>query len=205
MLAVTSATALAKASSLAFEGRAAPLILRTYCRAASCTSASVAGGSKLCRARMLRHILRSCPTGHGGSRPPAWLPGQELTQIRTIAPCSTSAPGSGSWRWMRLRPLAVWVAFSATASTPASRARSWASMAGTPTSSGTRTVRTLPVVGSVLDGADVGHVVLLLTGGAGRTGDRGTAWDPGPMSGATPAHGAVIPGPVGRTSPCREG
>ena len=35
---------------------AEPLSLRTYCSAASCTSASVAGGAKLCRGRMLRHM-----------------------------------------------------------------------------------------------------------------------------------------------------
>ena len=49
-------TARSKAARLAPDGREAPMILRTYCRAAAWTSSSVAGGSKLWRVRMLRHM-----------------------------------------------------------------------------------------------------------------------------------------------------
>jgi aminoglycoside 6'-N-acetyltransferase len=41
---------------LARDGLAVPLILRTYCSAADRISSSVAGGSKLCRVLMLRHM-----------------------------------------------------------------------------------------------------------------------------------------------------
>jgi hypothetical protein len=54
--AVTASTARSNAASLTFEGFAAPLILRTYCSAAAAISSSVAGGSKLCRVLMLRHM-----------------------------------------------------------------------------------------------------------------------------------------------------
>ena len=53
------------ASWLACEGRVAPLTLRTYCSAAAWTSSRVAGGSKLWRVRMLRHM----PPSYAG--PPA--------------------------------------------------------------------------------------------------------------------------------------
>jgi hypothetical protein len=53
---VTSATARANASSLAFEGLVVPESLRTNCRAEARTSSSVAGGSKLWSVRMLRHM-----------------------------------------------------------------------------------------------------------------------------------------------------
>jgi hypothetical protein len=52
----TACTARSKASAFAREGRVNPLTLRTYCRAAARTSSSVAGGSKLKRVRMLRHM-----------------------------------------------------------------------------------------------------------------------------------------------------
>ena len=42
-----SATARLNAYSLAFDGFVDPLILRTYCKAAACTSSPVAAGSKL--------------------------------------------------------------------------------------------------------------------------------------------------------------
>jgi len=45
-----------QAALLACDGADAPLTLRTYCSAAACTSVLVAGGSKLCRVRMLRHM-----------------------------------------------------------------------------------------------------------------------------------------------------
>ena len=51
-----SCTARSNASSLALEGFVAPLILRTYCRAAACTSSSFAAGSKLWRVWMFRHM-----------------------------------------------------------------------------------------------------------------------------------------------------
>ena len=54
--AAISPTARSNAFSLACDGRAEPLSLRTYCSAASCTSASGAGGAKLCSGRMLRHM-----------------------------------------------------------------------------------------------------------------------------------------------------
>jgi hypothetical protein len=55
---------------LAADGLAAPLILRTYCRAAPCTSSAVAGGSKLCRVRMFRHMPPWCqpPEAHFGAK-----------------------------------------------------------------------------------------------------------------------------------------
>ena len=52
----TSFTARWKAASLVFDGFDIPAIFRTYCRAASCTSAEVAGGSKLFKGLMFRHI-----------------------------------------------------------------------------------------------------------------------------------------------------
>src|SRR6187200_1068406 len=54
--AATASTASSNAAALACEGLVAPLILRTYCSAASWTSDSVAGGWKLWRVRMLRHM-----------------------------------------------------------------------------------------------------------------------------------------------------
>ena len=53
---MTSSTARAKAASFAFDGLVDPLILRTYCSAASWTSSAVAGGSKLCSVLMFRHM-----------------------------------------------------------------------------------------------------------------------------------------------------
>src|SRR6478609_9916087 len=68
-----SATARSKAALFAAEGLVVPLTLRTNCSAAACTSSLVAGGSKLCRVRMLRHMFpgwhnpvgRSPATGGG--------------------------------------------------------------------------------------------------------------------------------------------
>ena len=54
--AATSSTARANGSSFACEGFVKPLILRTYCSAASRTSSSVADGSKLNRVWMFRHM-----------------------------------------------------------------------------------------------------------------------------------------------------
>src|SRR4028118_239057 len=54
--AATSATARSKASVLARDGEATPLILRTYCSAAAHTSSSAAGGSKFDSGRMFRHM-----------------------------------------------------------------------------------------------------------------------------------------------------
>ena len=54
--AVTAATARLNAASLAFEGFVEPLILRTYCSAASWASSRDAGGSKLWRVLMFRHM-----------------------------------------------------------------------------------------------------------------------------------------------------
>src|SRR5690606_33250744 len=56
VVAAISRTAASKASWLARDGFEVPLILRTYCSAAACTSSSVAGGAKLWRVRMLRHM-----------------------------------------------------------------------------------------------------------------------------------------------------
>jgi len=52
----TAATARSNASWFARDGFVVPLILRTYCSAASWTSVSVAGGSKLWSVRMFRHM-----------------------------------------------------------------------------------------------------------------------------------------------------
>src|SRR5581483_8554737 len=53
-----SCTARSKAASFAFDGLFMPLTLRTYCSAAECTSSELAGGSKLWRTRMFRHMPR---------------------------------------------------------------------------------------------------------------------------------------------------
>ncbi len=53
----TCSTARLKASSLAFEGRVKPLSFRTNCRDDARISSSVAGGLKLCRVLMFRHIV----------------------------------------------------------------------------------------------------------------------------------------------------
>src|SRR5215467_7493401 len=53
---VTSSTAASNEASFAFEGFVNPLILRMNCRAAARTSSSVAGGSKLNRILIFRHI-----------------------------------------------------------------------------------------------------------------------------------------------------
>ena len=54
--AVTSSTATSNAASLAFDGRVAPLSLRTNWRADARISSSVAGGSKLASVLILRHM-----------------------------------------------------------------------------------------------------------------------------------------------------
>src|SRR3546814_5746434 len=51
-----SETASSKVAWLAWDGLVVPAILRTYCSAAAVTSSLVAGGSKLLRGRMLRHM-----------------------------------------------------------------------------------------------------------------------------------------------------
>src|SRR3546814_10824540 len=51
-----SETASSKVAWLAWDGLVVPAILRTYCNAAAVTSSLVAGGSKLLRGRMLRHM-----------------------------------------------------------------------------------------------------------------------------------------------------
>ena len=56
--AATSSTALSKAASLARDGTEKPLNLRTNCSDASRISNSVAGGSKLNRVLMLRHMAQ---------------------------------------------------------------------------------------------------------------------------------------------------
>src|SRR5262245_1471387 len=59
-------TARLNAASFTFDGLFIPLILRTYCSAASWTSSLVASGSKLCRGRMLRHMPPLSRHGEGG-------------------------------------------------------------------------------------------------------------------------------------------
>lgn len=54
--AVTSAAARSNACWFADEGFAEPLTLRTYCSAAAPISSGVAGGAKLCRTLILRHM-----------------------------------------------------------------------------------------------------------------------------------------------------
>src|SRR2546427_3583580 len=53
---VTSSTARLNTAAFAWEGRAVPLSLRTNCSADARISSSVAGGAKLARVLMLRHI-----------------------------------------------------------------------------------------------------------------------------------------------------
>src|SRR5262245_59325534 len=60
---VTRSTARLKTASLALEGRVVPLSLRTNCSAEARTSSSVAGGLKLCRVLMLRHMGCSVALG----------------------------------------------------------------------------------------------------------------------------------------------
>src|SRR5262245_52727441 len=55
----TSSTARLNAASLALDGRVKPLNLRTNCSAEARISASVAGGAKLWRVLMFRHMR--CP------------------------------------------------------------------------------------------------------------------------------------------------
>src|SRR5215472_3025812 len=57
--ALTSSTARSNAASLACDGRVKPLSLRTNCSDAARISSSLAGGSKLNKVRMLRHMVRS--------------------------------------------------------------------------------------------------------------------------------------------------
>lgn len=54
---VTCSTARSKAASLAFDGRVKPLSLRTNCSDDARISSSVAGGLKLCRVLIFRHII----------------------------------------------------------------------------------------------------------------------------------------------------
>jgi hypothetical protein len=56
-----SSIAESNAASLALEGLLNPVILRTNCREAARTSASVTGGSKLKRVLMFRHIFVHLP------------------------------------------------------------------------------------------------------------------------------------------------
>src|SRR5262249_27185518 len=67
---VTCSTARLKAASLAFDGRVQPLSLRTNCSAEAWTSSWVAGGSKLCKVLMLRHMgsPRDCAHQRPGIR-----------------------------------------------------------------------------------------------------------------------------------------
>ena len=55
---VTSSTARSKAASLACDGLVKPLSFLTNCSEAARTSSSVAGGSKLNRVLMFRHMLQ---------------------------------------------------------------------------------------------------------------------------------------------------
>lgn len=59
----TALTARSNASALARDGSVHPLILRTYCNAAPRSSSWVAGGSKLYRGRMLRHMREIVQSG----------------------------------------------------------------------------------------------------------------------------------------------
>src|SRR5215831_17052622 len=54
---VTSSTAASNEASFALDGLVSPVILRTNWRAAARTSSSVAGGSKLKRILILRHMI----------------------------------------------------------------------------------------------------------------------------------------------------
>ena len=56
-----SLTARWNAASLAFDGFDVPATFRTYCKAASCTSALLAGGSKLFNGRIFRHMPTILP------------------------------------------------------------------------------------------------------------------------------------------------
>ncbi len=58
-ISATASTARSNASALIRDGFVDPLIFRTYCSAALCTSSRVAGGSKLYSGRMLRHMPKS--------------------------------------------------------------------------------------------------------------------------------------------------
>jgi hypothetical protein len=60
------ATAAWKESSLVFEGLVKPLIFLTNCSEAARISSSVAGGAKLKRGLMLRHIVWSFQQGLDG-------------------------------------------------------------------------------------------------------------------------------------------
>ena len=59
-VAATSSTACSNATSFARDGTENPLSFRTNCKDASRISSSVAGGSKLKRVLMLRHMVPSC-------------------------------------------------------------------------------------------------------------------------------------------------
>ena len=65
MVAVTSATAASKASTLAAVGRVMPLTLRTYWRAAASISSAVAAGSRPRSSVMFRHMKSSMPPVYG--------------------------------------------------------------------------------------------------------------------------------------------
>ena len=79
-----SRTARSKTASFACDGFVAPLILRTYCSAAACTSSSVAGGSKLWSCLMLRHMLSPLVSATGVE----WSP--------TVARVSRTEPERGA-------------------------------------------------------------------------------------------------------------
>src|SRR4051812_5536038 len=102
--AATSATARSKASALARDGFVAPLILRTYCRAAARISSSVAAGSKFESGRMFRHMTgsvgaraasgqRTAPAGRScrGREGPAGPP--RVCEWRAGGPCSGAEAG----------------------------------------------------------------------------------------------------------------
>ena len=74
------ATASSKAAALAWLGLVVPLTLRTYCSAAACTSCEVAGGSKLCSGRMLRHMAATVRA----PRSVRWLRCEPLGEPRNL-------------------------------------------------------------------------------------------------------------------------
>ncbi len=67
--AVTAAIARSKAAWLAMDGFVVPATFRTYCVAAATISADVAGGSKLDRVRMFRHMLQAYAPASRARRP----------------------------------------------------------------------------------------------------------------------------------------
>ena len=77
-VAETSATARSNASMLALEGVLKPESLRTNCTAEAWISSSVAGGSKLNRVLMFRHIIGSLAGTHVEARNLIWPPGSAI-------------------------------------------------------------------------------------------------------------------------------